>query len=127
MGSGPRDGLADETPQRRITLDAYSIDKFDTTVGRYAKFLQASGADSPEYWNLVNLESDADLPVVGVDWDQAQAYCKWAGKRLPTEAEWEKAARGTDGRKHPWGNEGPTPQYANFGKGGTFGYSKSLT
>jgi formylglycine-generating enzyme required for sulfatase activity len=127
MGSGPRDGLADETPQKRITLDAYSLDKFETTVGRYARFLQASGADSPEYWNLVSLENDAELPVVGVDWDQAQAYCKWAGKRLPTEAEWEKAARGTDGRKHPWGNEGPTPQVANFGKGGTFGYSKSLS
>jgi len=83
MGSGPRDGLADETPQRQITLDAYSLDKFETTVGRYAKFLQASGADSPEYWNLVNLESDADLPVVGVDWDQAQAYCKWAGSGFP--------------------------------------------
>jgi formylglycine-generating enzyme required for sulfatase activity len=126
MGSTPREGLADETPQRRIILDAFYIDKYEMTVGRFSKFLQAAGADVPEYWNVANLDTDAEYPVVGVDWDQAQAYCKWAGKRLPTEAEWEKAARGGDGRRYPWGNEGPTPQYANFGKGGTFGYSKSL-
>ncbi|HYL81661.1 MAG TPA: formylglycine-generating enzyme family protein, partial [Candidatus Acidoferrum sp.] len=126
MGSTPRDGNPDETPQRKVILDAFQIDKYETTVGRYAKFLQATGQDPPEYWNLANPATDGDLPVVGVDWDQAQAYCQWAGKRLPTEAEWEKAARGTDGRKHPWGNEGPTPQLANYGKGGSFGYSKSL-
>jgi formylglycine-generating enzyme required for sulfatase activity len=120
-------GNPDEMPQRRVTLDAFSIDKFETTVGRFAKFLQASGADAPEYWNMVNVQTDGEFPVVGVDWDQAQAYCKWAGKRLPTEAEWEKAARGTDGRMYPWGNTGQPQQMANLGKGGTFGYGKSLT
>lgn len=126
MGSSPRDGNADETPQRKIFLDAFYIDKYQTTVGRYAKYLQATGAAAPAYWNLANPAADGELPVIGVDWDQAQAYCKWAGKRLPTEAEWEKAARGTDGRKHPWGNQAPTPQFANYGRGGSFAYSKSL-
>jgi len=126
MGSGPRDGNPDEMPQRKVFLNAFHIDKYSTTVGRFAKYLEATGADPPEYWNMVNVTADADYPVVGVDWDQAQAYCKWAGKRLPTEAEWEKAARGMDGRKHPWGNDPPSPQFANVGRGGTFGYTKSL-
>lgn len=126
MGSAGRDGLPDEQPQKRVFLDAYSIDKFETTVGRYAKYLVATGEDPPDFWSQVNPEANADLPVVGVDWDQASKYCKWAGKRLPTEAEWEKAARGTDGRRHPWGNEGATTQFANFGRGGTFAYTKSL-
>jgi formylglycine-generating enzyme required for sulfatase activity len=126
MGSGPRDGNPDETPQRKVSLNAFHIDKYATTVGRFAKYLEATGADPPEYWNMINVAAEGDYPVVGVDWDQAQAYCKWAGKRLPTEAEWEKAARGTDGRKHPWGNDAPTPQFANVGRGGTFGYTKSL-
>lgn len=126
MGSTPREGPSDEQPQRRIYLDAYHIDKYETTVGRYAKYLLASREKPPLHWELVKANGDGEFPVIGVDWDQANNYCQWAGKRLPTEAEWEKAARGTDGRKHPWGNEGPTPLLANLGRGGTFAYAKSL-
>ena len=129
MGSTPRDGQIDEQPQKRIFLDAFYIDKHETTVGRYARYLSASRSTKPpRLWDQVNATSDQDkdLPVVGVDWDEANNYCKWAGKRLPSEAEWEKAARGTDGRRHPWGNEGNPQQFANLGIGGTFGYSKSL-
>jgi formylglycine-generating enzyme required for sulfatase activity len=125
MGS-PRDN-PDERPQKRVVLDAFHIDKFETSVGRYGKYLVATGDTPPELWGQVNPNLDGDLPVVGVDWDQATRYCKWAGKRLPTEAEWEKAARGTDGRNYPWGNTGQPTQFANLGKGGTFGYTKSLT
>jgi formylglycine-generating enzyme required for sulfatase activity len=129
MGSTPREGPSDEQPQKRITLAAFQIDRYETTVARYARYLLANkSAKPPRFWDQVNPTSDdyKDLPVVGVDWDEANNYCRWVGKRLPSEAEWEKAARGTDGRRHPWGNEGNPQQFANLGIGGTFGYTKSL-
>ena len=116
MGSPDGEGSTDEHPRHRVYLDAYAMDKFEVTVSRYAKFLKSSGRRPPEYWDQGNTDKHNNLPVVGVNWHDAEAYCQWAEKRLPTEAEWEKAARGTDGRMYPWGNEGPTPRLANFGK-----------
>ena len=117
MGSPDSEGSTDEHPRHRVYLDAYAMDKFEVAVSRYAKFLKSSGRRPPVYWDQGNTDKHSNLPVVGVNWHDAEAYCQWAEKRLPTEAEWEKAARGTDGRMYPWGNEQPTPRLANFEKG----------
>jgi formylglycine-generating enzyme required for sulfatase activity len=104
------------TDNRRLSLPAFYMDKYEVTTSRNAKFLQATGRTEPYKWNEASQVSDGERPVIGVDWNDADAYCRRYGKRLPTEHEWEKAARGTDGRKYPWGNEEPTSRHANFGK-----------
>jgi len=102
-------------PRKEIYLDAFYMDKYEVTTSRYAGFLKATGAvNLPEGWETVDLATRGDRPVVGVTWFEANAYCRWAGKRLPTEAEWEKAARGTDERAYPWGNELPNSGLATF-------------
>ena len=114
MGSSEAD--ADERPAHKVTIDSFSIDVYEVTVGQYAAFLQAKGIDPPADWKTINQSANQKRPIANVDSTDASAFCKWAGKRLPTEAEWEKAARGTDGRLYPWGNDPPTPLHANFGK-----------
>ena len=118
-----------ERPPHQVYLDPFYIDKYEVTTARYGQFLQATAEQPPPYqWNNVNLADDAERPVIGVAWADADAYCRWAGKRLPTEAEWEKAARGTDERRYPWGNEEPTNDQANFGRsGGWKGYGMLTT
>ncbi len=113
MGSTMAD---DEKPVHRVYLDAFYMDKYHETVGQYAKYLEATDKEAPPEWDIMNQPRHQKRPVVNVSWFDAASYCKWAGKRLPTEAEWEKAARGTDGRLYPWGNEAPTRLHANFGK-----------
>ena len=83
-----------------VYLDKYYISKYEITVGQFKKFCDV--ALLLPSWNYIN-NSD-EHPMVNVTWNEAKAYCNWAGLRLPTEAEWEKAARGTDGRSYPWGN-----------------------
>lgn len=112
---GTDDGEPNEKPVHRVYLNEYYIDKYEVTTSRYARFLEATRRERPYRWNEVNLEEDGNRPVMGVSWNDAQAYCRWAGKRLPTEAEWEKASRGTDGRRYPWGNEEPEGDRGNFG------------
>ncbi len=107
---------ADEQPVHRIYLDAFYMDKYHVTVGQYAKYLEGTGTEAPPEWEIMNQPQHQKKPVVNVNWSDAASYCKWSGKRLPTEAEWEKAARGTDGRLYPWGDETPTGLHANFGK-----------
>lgn len=114
----------DEKPGRVFSVNTFKIDKTEVTVAQYGRCVDAgvcsadgltmpfwAGVDNDEHaewawacnWGKTGQENH---PINCVDWQQAWAYCQWAGKRLPTEAEWEKAARGTDGRKYPWGNRG---------------------
>jgi formylglycine-generating enzyme required for sulfatase activity len=96
----------DEHPAHQVQLPAFYMDRYEVTNAQYREFLQQTGRRPPPDWAGGNYPGGKDRhPVVHVTWDDASAYCLWAGKRLPTEAEWEKAAHGTDGRKYPWGNE----------------------
>jgi formylglycine-generating enzyme required for sulfatase activity len=114
MGSATGD--ADEQPVHKVYVDVFSMDIHQLSVAQYSRFLEATHHDIPPEWSLMNRPQHQSRPVANVDWADADAYCKWAGKRLPTEAEWEKAARGTDGRTYPWGNEPPTKFHATSGK-----------
>lgn len=91
-------------PQRKVYLDAFEIHITEVTREEYASFISETGYQAAG-WTPDLLEEGVDLPVTGVLWEDAQAYCHWIRMRLPTEAEWEKAARGSDGRYYPWGNE----------------------
>lgn len=103
---------------QQMTLPAFLMDKYELSTKLYAAFLQASGRTQPAGWSQqVAPVGSGNRPVMGVDWNDADAYCRYYGKRLPTEQEWEKAARGTDGRNYPWGNEEPTSQHALFNRG----------
>jgi formylglycine-generating enzyme len=113
---GSEQGDDDEQPVHRVLLDRFYLDTFEVTNGRFAKFVAAIQSEPP--WGFADQETpvvQAERPVRWVNWLEATGYCLWAGKRLPTEAEWEKAARGTDGRTYPWGNEPPTAAHAVFG------------
>ncbi|HKN87608.1 MAG TPA: SUMF1/EgtB/PvdO family nonheme iron enzyme [Nitrospiraceae bacterium] len=126
MGIDGLQGLDDERPRHAVFLDAYAMDLYEVTVDRYATFLRKTGRTPPLFWDTADLHEHADRPVIGVDWEDADAYCRWAGKRLPTEAEWEHAARGTDERRYPWGNETPAPSLANYAIGARFSYGQTL-
>jgi formylglycine-generating enzyme required for sulfatase activity len=112
MGDG--NGPPDEKPERVVTLNAYEIDRFEVTVGEFRRFVIAknfqtsaeqAGKPREETWRIDDVPSRYELPVRWVSWWDAESYCTWAGKRLLSEAEWEHAARGTDQRRFPWGND----------------------
>lgn len=150
MGDNIGDGEARERPVHTVELDAFYIGKFEISNGEWKKFRNDAGYDDLKfwpggravpkdqvpYWTQANNHGggtpDSDnFPVLGVNWDSATAYCNWlsakTGKkyRLPTEAEWEKAARGTDQRKYPWGNT-IDKSYANFVGSQTFDTGRTV-
>lgn len=103
---GSNDRLADEGPQHTVRLGDYSIDKYEVTNLQYREFIEATGRRAPDHFeNRAYPAGKADHPVTFVTWFDARDYCAWAGKRLPTEQEWEKAARGVDAYIFPWGND----------------------
>jgi hypothetical protein len=103
MGTG--EGEVEASPPHQVELAAYYIDRCEVTNAQYARFVAATGAAAPLNWGGQKPPAGAEnLPVTEVTWFDAMWYAIWAGKRLPTEPEWEKAARGTDGRRYPWGN-----------------------
>lgn len=131
---GNHNGPEDERPQHQVDVAEFFIDRIPVTNAQFARFLNAKGTQAAggQRWYDID-DNDARIhrrddqwaadagsenhPVVEASWYGALAYCAWLGKRLPTEAEWEKAARGTDGRKYPWGNEPPDRSRAHFGAG----------
>jgi formylglycine-generating enzyme required for sulfatase activity len=128
---GSDDGPEDERPAHRIDLPPFAIDRLPVTNAQFAEFLNSSGTRNPKGERLFD-DDDADArihrvagrwaadrgfeqhPVVEVSWGGARDYCAWRGGRLPSEAEWEKAARGSDGRRYPWGNDPPEKARAQF-------------
>ena len=108
----------DARPQHKATTAAFFIDVTEVTNAQYQKYCVATGAVVPPHWKEGQFaENEADFPVHHINWYEATAYAKWANKRLPTEAEWEKAARGTDGRNFPWGNDWNGEKVSNGGDG----------
>ncbi len=119
----------DEKPYHKVHLDAFYIDKYEVTVEQYAACVRAGKCKKPNAGGTCNWgKSDrGNHPINCVDWYQAKSYCEWTGRRLPTEAEWEKAARGTDGRKYPWGNQKATCDYAVMNENNQSGCGRGST
>jgi formylglycine-generating enzyme required for sulfatase activity len=119
FGMPVRNLYEDERPMRKMHLEGFYIDKYEVTNTQYKEFVEATGYHPPFKWKGRNFpEGKGEHPVINVTWFDANNYCTWADKRLPTEAEWEKAARGPYGNKYPWGGEYDEKK-GNLNTGGT--------
>ena len=112
---GSRDGAPDEQPVHTVRLSEFYIDKYEVTVGQYRQFVHATSAVFPDWAEVARYAESDRHPMVNVSWYDAMAYAKWAGKSLPTEAQWEYAARGgLEGKAYPWGNQALDDTKANY-------------
>lgn len=112
--------LKDDTPVRKVNVNPFYMDMAEATNERYRAFTKATRRKVPYHWFKGEIpKSKEQHPVVNVSWDDAVAFCAWEGKRLPTEAEWERASRGlVEGRMYPWGDSNPTAKLAVYGSDG---------
>lgn len=108
-----RHTLGPENPAHEVYLDSFYIDIFEVTNEAYGKFIEETGAKKPKGWNDPDFNNPRQ-PVVGISWKEAVKFCKWQNKRLPSEAEWEKAARGKRPVKYPWGDTPPDSSKLNY-------------
>ncbi|MBT7783321.1 MAG: SUMF1/EgtB/PvdO family nonheme iron enzyme, partial [Anaerolineae bacterium] len=120
MGALDAKAAADEKPDRQVTMSAFWMDKHEVTNAMFLICVQAGACEPPDEFKsekhdtYFNTDEFADFPVIYVTWGNAVDYCSWAGKRLPTEAEWERTARGDDFRNFPWGDDRPDSSHANY-------------
>jgi formylglycine-generating enzyme required for sulfatase activity len=118
MGSPEEEGKSNEHPRHKVYLDAFYLDKYEVTFKDFEKYLEKNPKQHPTITGWYDRKARPDMvnkPVFGLQWKRCRKYCQWRDKRLPTEAEWERAAKGMQDRKYPWGNQPPDKHRANFG------------
>ncbi len=119
MGTKDDKGRPDEYPQHKIYLGSFYLDRFEATGEDFQKYLSNNPDQHPTivgWWGRQVRPEMKKRPVIGLSWKRCNDYCEWKGKRLPTEAEWERAAAGLEGRKYPWGSDTPNKKKANFNR-----------
>ena len=118
MGSPEGNGKKNEHPRHKVYLNAFYLDKYEVTFADFEKYLAANLQKHPTITGWIGRKARKDMinkPIFGLQWKRCRNYCSWRGKRMPTEAEWERAAKGIEKRKYPWGNKEPDKKRANFG------------
>jgi len=119
MGSAEGAGKSDEHPQHKVYLDSFWIDPYEVTLGDFEQYLAAHPRQHPTILGWDDRKARLEMarrPIIGLTWKRCLNYCVWKGKRLPTEAEWERAARGSEHRTYPWGEAPPDPSRVNYNR-----------